>query len=207
MFTRARQLSLSWARWIQFVPPHSISLRSILILSRIIMDSGFDDWVYCNFFTITVDYNSSHIELLLTNLSEGSLNLSLLRIGFSQMHKSLPFYQPRGPNISHQVEQLIVLCCRVGCHENLVFSSLLPGNDPFVAIYCNGNVISDPLLSNGRLMQLHHSDFQPSCHNIILPFTFRSSESFLFFWLTHQNSVCIPRLSHESCMLCLSHAP
>jgi hypothetical protein len=42
-----------------------------------IMGSGFDDWVYWNFFTITVSYNSSHIELLLnevclTNLYEES---------------------------------------------------------------------------------------------------------------------------------------
>jgi hypothetical protein len=39
------------------------------------MGSGFDDWVYWHFFTITVNDNSSHIELLLndvcpTNLSE-----------------------------------------------------------------------------------------------------------------------------------------
>jgi hypothetical protein len=32
-----------------------------------------------------------------------------------------------------------------------VFSNLLPGNDSFAAIPCNGNVISEPLLSNGRL--------------------------------------------------------
>jgi hypothetical protein len=31
------------------------------------MGSGFDDWVYHHFFTITFDYNSSHIELLLDN--------------------------------------------------------------------------------------------------------------------------------------------
>jgi hypothetical protein len=44
----------------------------------IIMGSGFDDWIYWHFFTTTVDYNSSHVELLLhdvclTNLSEESL--------------------------------------------------------------------------------------------------------------------------------------
>jgi hypothetical protein len=32
---------------------------------RIIIGSRFDDWVYWHFFTITVDYNSSHTELLL----------------------------------------------------------------------------------------------------------------------------------------------
>jgi len=33
MFTRAHHLSLSWARWIQSTTSHTISLRSILILS------------------------------------------------------------------------------------------------------------------------------------------------------------------------------
>jgi hypothetical protein len=31
------------------------------------MGSGFDDWVYWHFLTITVDYNSSHIELVLNS--------------------------------------------------------------------------------------------------------------------------------------------
>jgi hypothetical protein len=34
----------------------------------IIMGSGFDGWVHWYFFTITVNYNSSHIELLLNNV-------------------------------------------------------------------------------------------------------------------------------------------
>jgi hypothetical protein len=48
------------------------------------MGSGFCDWVYWHFFIVTVDYNSSQIELLLndvcmTNLYEESLtNLPLL---------------------------------------------------------------------------------------------------------------------------------
>jgi hypothetical protein len=44
--------------------------------------------------------------------------------------------------------------------------NLLPGNDSFIAIRCSGDVISNPLLSNGRLLQLHNSGFEPSCHNI-----------------------------------------
>jgi hypothetical protein len=32
------------------------------------MGSGFDDCVYLHFFTITINYNSSHIELLLDNV-------------------------------------------------------------------------------------------------------------------------------------------
>jgi hypothetical protein len=48
------------------------------------MGSECDDWVYWQFFTITVNYNSSHIELILndvslTNLYEESLtNLGLI---------------------------------------------------------------------------------------------------------------------------------
>jgi hypothetical protein len=38
-----------------------------------------------------------------------------------------------------------------GCHGNLVFSNLLPGNDSFAAMRCNGNVTSESLLSNRRL--------------------------------------------------------
>jgi hypothetical protein len=40
--------------------------------------SRFDDWIYWHFFTITFDYNSSHIELLLDKeISHYCLNLGL----------------------------------------------------------------------------------------------------------------------------------
>jgi hypothetical protein len=42
---------------------------------RIIMDSGLDEWIYWNFFTITVNYSSSHIELLLNECSMKNLRL------------------------------------------------------------------------------------------------------------------------------------
>jgi hypothetical protein len=49
------------------------------------MGSGFDDWVYWHFFTITVNYNTLHIELLqndvsLTNPYEESLTVLNARI-------------------------------------------------------------------------------------------------------------------------------
>jgi hypothetical protein len=58
------------------------------------MGSAFDDWVYWHVFTITVNYNISHIELLLngvclTNLYEEfptNLNLWL-----NWIHESSPF--------------------------------------------------------------------------------------------------------------------
>jgi hypothetical protein len=39
------------------------------LASVMITGSGFGDWVYCYFFTIIVNYNSSHIELLLNDVS------------------------------------------------------------------------------------------------------------------------------------------
>jgi hypothetical protein len=33
-----------------------------------IMASGYDDWVYWHFFTITIYYNCSHIEFLLNDV-------------------------------------------------------------------------------------------------------------------------------------------
>jgi hypothetical protein len=38
------------------------------------------------------------------------------------------FYLPRGPNISHHVEQLIVLCYSVCCHGNVFFNIRCHGN-------------------------------------------------------------------------------
>jgi hypothetical protein len=62
------------------------------------MGSRFDDWVYWHFFTITVNYNSSHIELLpnnvgLANASEESLTAALISDWFLLLKftKALPF--------------------------------------------------------------------------------------------------------------------
>jgi hypothetical protein len=48
-----------------------------------------------------------------------------------------------------------------------VFSNLLPGNDSFAAVRCNGNVFSEPLLSNGHLALAPYSGFQPSRHSAL----------------------------------------
>jgi hypothetical protein len=56
---------------IRSMADHIVSCKGIAWL--IIMGSGFYDWIFWHFFTITVDYNSAHTELLLnvclTNLS------------------------------------------------------------------------------------------------------------------------------------------
>jgi hypothetical protein len=41
-----------------------------------------------------------------------------------------------------------------------VFRGLLPSNYSFVAIRYRGNVITDPLLSNGRPLWLHYFGFE-----------------------------------------------
>jgi hypothetical protein len=66
-----------------------------------------------------------------------------LSILFFCIHESNDFY-----NFPKTVNSL---CYPVGCHGNLVFNNLLPGNDSFAVIRCNGNVITEPLLRNGRL--------------------------------------------------------
>jgi hypothetical protein len=48
-----------------------------------------------------------------------------------------------------------------------VFSNLLPGKDSVVAICCSGNVVTEPLLGNGRPLRLHYFGLQPSCENIV----------------------------------------
>jgi hypothetical protein len=71
--------------------------------------SGFDDRVYWRFFTITVDYNSSHIEPLLndvclTNLYEESLTnfglISTTRIESESESESEPYVTTDGQSAS-----------------------------------------------------------------------------------------------------------
>jgi hypothetical protein len=110
---------------------------------------------------VAVDYNSSHIQLLLDNesvtviwISDWSLVSQILDIyslefTTSRIHCFL--WLISDPHRRHHVEQLIALCCPIGCHGNIIFRNLLLGNDSFAAVLCKGNVISGPLLSNGRL--------------------------------------------------------
>jgi hypothetical protein len=65
------------------------------------MGSALDDWIYWHFFIITVNYNSSHTELLLhdvclTNLYEESrTNLSLISDCFESESDSELLYDWR----------------------------------------------------------------------------------------------------------------
>jgi hypothetical protein len=84
-----------------------------------------------------------------------------LHTGFFRIHECAAFY------ICHAAEIEISMSnsSPVVTGMNL-FSDLLPGNDSFAAIRCNGNMITEPLYSIGRLVRLQHSGLQLSCHNI-----------------------------------------
>jgi hypothetical protein len=96
------------------------------------MGSEFDDWIFWHFFTITVTYNSLHIELLLnddclTNLYEESFT-NLRLIWLSRIREWTPFYN-----------------CQAGriCHHRTVNSSSL-----FCLIRCSGSIPnSSPVIS------------------------------------------------------------
>jgi hypothetical protein len=42
----------------------------------------------------------------------------------------------------------------------IAYGTVTQQMDSIVAIRCSGNVITEPLLSNGRLLWLHYSGFQ-----------------------------------------------
>jgi hypothetical protein len=79
-------------------------------------------------------------------------------------------YSPRGWDRTHLLEEF---CFSI--HSNCSFMYALPrervytcylGKDVFTAIYCNGNMITEPSSSNGRLFRLHYTGFQQLCHNM-----------------------------------------
>jgi hypothetical protein len=59
------------------------------------MVSGFDDRVYWHCFTITANYNNSHIDVCLTNLYEESLNNLGLISTTPEFTNALPFITAR----------------------------------------------------------------------------------------------------------------
>jgi hypothetical protein len=113
---------------------------------QIIMVSGLDDWIYWHFFTITVNYDSSQ------SMTVSDLLHCLLE------HERLLFHCDEWRITAH------VLNCLERCLSDetrkSVFSDLLPNNDSFVAIRYTWNVITEPLLSNGRPLRLQYSSFQ-----------------------------------------------
>jgi hypothetical protein len=100
--------------------------------------SGLDDWIYWHFFAITINRNSSHIELLLndvclTNISEESH--TVLGLIFStRIHDCVAFYNCHAAGIEVTMSDNSSVFTGV-----TLLSILLPSNDLFAAIPCNRN--------------------------------------------------------------------
>jgi hypothetical protein len=92
----------------------------------IIMGSGFDDWVYWHFFTITLNYNSSNIELLHDVCLGWISNWFLTNFWLISIHEWTPFYNYHAAEIEVTMSNSssVLLCC----HGNA-----------FVNIRCRGN--------------------------------------------------------------------
>jgi hypothetical protein len=76
------------------------------------MGYGFYDWVCSHFFTITVDYISSHIELLPNDVSMKNLSLlSESRTGlcYSRIHESTAFYNFHAARIEQLSSVILVV--------------------------------------------------------------------------------------------------
>jgi hypothetical protein len=101
------------------------------------MCSWFVDWVYCHFCTITVDYNRSHIELLLNDVCLENASLisdwSLLRpwsLYSTWIHESNTFYNFHAARIedntlnSSSVVVLVATGILVTCYLVTILSLL-----------------------------------------------------------------------------------
>jgi hypothetical protein len=76
----------------------------------------------------------------------------------SRFTNELSFITSRRPEYKAPCRTVPLLFCPLS--RESVFSDLLRSNDSFVAIRCSRNVITEPMLSNGRPFWLHYSGFQ-----------------------------------------------
>jgi hypothetical protein len=80
------------------------------------------------------------------------------------LDRRLPFKTLGELNRDLHLEQLVLIL-------SVVTETCLPNRwlamYSFVAIRCSGNVITEPSLSNRRLLWLHYSCFQALCHSIL----------------------------------------
>jgi hypothetical protein len=76
----------------------------------IIMDSGFHDWIYWHFFTITVDYSSSHVNSFWTTYVSHWPRTDFYS---SRIHECAAFYNCHvaGINITISNSSSVLLCC------------------------------------------------------------------------------------------------
>jgi hypothetical protein len=173
-YTSDRLQSIAWA------PNYHVNGFA----SWIIVGSRFDDWIYwtsvlqlqliitahtLNSFYTTSIWRISHCCLNL----DWSLVLRILDLWISAPRIHYLWYLLGGPHRRHHVEQLIILCCSIGCPVgypgNFLWNNLLPGIDSFAVLCCNGNECLFSLWSaTDVLVWFHYFGFQTSCHSIIM---------------------------------------
>jgi hypothetical protein len=135
----------------------------------IITGFGLGDWIYCHFFTITINYNCLRLALFLTGLRVSSLLLWRMKNEESMLTRM---------NWTHAFitsgrTEYKSLCLTVP----LLFCSS-------VFILCHGNVLTKPLPSNWLPLWFHYSGFQASCHNILSNICKHYLQSSIFKYLT-----------------------
>jgi hypothetical protein len=86
----------------------------------IAVGSGLDDWVYWHFFTITVNYSSSHIELRLLSDECSVKNLGLISESLEFTNEFL-FITATRPECKSPCQT--VNCPSVCCHGNLFLAT------------------------------------------------------------------------------------
>jgi hypothetical protein len=136
----------------------------------IIMGSGFDDWIgtslqllpiitaHSQWFpkTCSVPCWTTWVFSTVTNAESLLTPWTAFWLLLRMNHDS--FITSRGPEYKSPCRPVPLLFCSFS--RESVFSDLPPTNDSFVAIRCSGNVITEPLLSNGHPLWLHYSGFQ-----------------------------------------------
>jgi hypothetical protein len=117
---------------------HSVTYKGLACL--IILGSESDEWMYWHFFTITVNYNSSHIELLLKAVCLANLSLSRTDLYCSRIQECTAFYNCHAAGID--VTMLNSSSVPLSCHGKA-----------FVNIRCRGNkCLPSRCLANGHIL-------------------------------------------------------
>jgi hypothetical protein len=92
---------------------------------RIIMCSGFDDWVYWHFFKITVSCKSSTLNYFWTTcvwrISHCSLNLGLISTT-PRIHECTAFYKCQAAGIEVTMSKIscVLFCCHGNAFVNIL---------------------------------------------------------------------------------------
>jgi hypothetical protein len=146
--------------------------------------TGFDDWVYWHFFTITVDYNSSHIELLLNNVCLANASeQSLTSIWISHFSLLLESTNPL-PSITSKRSELksppprFPLLCFTNALSRKPCIHLGRCFDSSKRVRCRETCFKNPFFSNWLL-----------CHNILHSRQNWGNKTGIFYVSLHTSSL------------------